>query len=395
MQVIKAAWIVLWLLVPVSSLCFAQSETSIYVYDDAGQLIKLNRPDGTTIEYIYDETGNLLEVRRTTITGLAILGFTPSQGPAGTTVTVQGQGFSPTSAANDIRFNGISATALSASPSLLTVAVPIGATTGPITVTVGAGTATSSVPFTVVASPVVTDLSPNLVASNDSAPVALSLQVNGTNLTGSTFAFHPEIVPSALTVNSISIDPSGTSATLGITIAADAAGSFTLVATNGAGSSSAFPSSSNTITILEGALDPDGDGLTHAQEVSLGTDPFRADTDGDGFGDGIEVTAGSNPLDPQSTPLHYAYAVISILNNTDPSVTSGAWIGPPISIFNRTDPSAASGVFLGTSISILNLTDPSASTGVFLGMPVSIFNVAVPGGYASGPDVSVENLPNP
>ncbi len=365
------------------------------VHDAARQLIRVLKSDNVTLEYVYDATGNLLEIRRTTITGLAILGFTPQKGPAGITVTIQGQGFSSTPAANDVRFNGTAATVLSASPSLLTVPVPTGVTTGLITVTVGAETATSSEPFTVVASPVILGISPHLAASNAGGPVASTLQVTGANLTGSTFAFLPAIVPPALTIDSASIDPPGTSATLGLTIAAEAAGSFTLVVTNGAGSSSAFPSSANTITILEGTLDPDGDGLTNAQEVSLGTDPFRADTDGDGFSDGMEVTAGSNPLDPQSTPLHYAYAVISILNNTDPSVMSGVWIGLPISMFNRTDPSAASGVFLETSVSILNLTDPSASTGVFLGKPVSIFNMAAPGGYASGPDVSVENLPNP
>jgi MYXO-CTERM domain-containing protein len=51
--------------------------------------------------------------------------------------------------------------------------------------------------------------------------------------------------------------------------------------------------------------DPDGDGLTNAQEAALGTDPFNADTDGDGISDSAEVgpdgvfTAGvdTNPLD--------------------------------------------------------------------------------------------------
>jgi hypothetical protein len=135
--------------------------------------------------------------------------------------------------------------------------------------------------------------------------------------------------------------------------------------------------------------------LTNAQEIALGTDPFRADTDGDGFNDGTEVAAGSNPLDPRSTPLHYVYAEVSILNNTDPFVASGMFMGPPVSILNLTDPSAAAGVYLGPPISILNLTDPSAAAGVYLGPPISVLNLAVPGGYATGPDVSVDNLPNP
>lgn len=324
-------------------------------YDESRQIRKVLDSEGVLVEYVYDTTGNLLEIRRNSLGSIAILDFSPQQGPVGVTVTIQGHGFSPSSAANDIRFNGTAATVLSASPSLLTVAVPAGAMTGLITVTVGAGTATSREPFTVVTSPVVSGLSPHLATSNDSASVALSLQVNGADLTGSTFALLPEIVPPALAIDFTSIDPSGTSATLNITIAAEATGSFTLVATNGAGSSSAFPSPSNTITILEGALDPDGDGLTNAQEALIGTDPFRADTDGDGFSDGVEVTGGSNPLDSLSTPIHFAYKTISILNHTDPSVLSGVLWGPT----------------------------------------VSIFNMAAPGGYASGPDVSVQNLPNP
>ncbi|MHB8417922.1 MAG: vWA domain-containing protein [Myxococcales bacterium] len=49
-----------------------------------------------------------------------------------------------------------------------------------------------------------------------------------------------------------------------------------------------------------GDVDSDGDGLTDAQEVALGTDPHVRDTDGDGFSDGVELFAkrlGAN-LDP-------------------------------------------------------------------------------------------------
>ncbi|HXF60728.1 MAG TPA: DNRLRE domain-containing protein [Caldilineaceae bacterium] len=51
-----------------------------------------------------------------------------------------------------------------------------------------------------------------------------------------------------------------------------------------------------------GAGNPDGDGLTNAQECRIGTNPYIPDTDGDNVVDGVEVSAGTNPLDPASYP---------------------------------------------------------------------------------------------
>ena len=42
--------------------------------------------------------------------------------------------------------------------------------------------------------------------------------------------------------------------------------------------------------------DPDGDGLTNADELTEGTDPMDDDTDGDGLADGWEITFGFDPL---------------------------------------------------------------------------------------------------
>ncbi len=50
-----------------------------------------------------------------------------------------------------------------------------------------------------------------------------------------------------------------------------------------------------------GAVDSDGDGLTDAEELALGTDPNNLDTDGDGLTDYEEVRVhGTDPLNPDT-----------------------------------------------------------------------------------------------
>jgi len=54
----------------------------------------------------------------------------------------------------------------------------------------------------------------------------------------------------------------------------------------------------NMTQVLE--MDYDGDGLSHSEEVALGTDPLIKDSDGDGVSDGEEVASGTDPLDPEN-----------------------------------------------------------------------------------------------
>jgi len=78
--------------------------------------------------------------------------------------------------------------------------------------------------------------------------------------------------------------------------------SATIGQTSGIGSSTSalFIANSGFRYMVSGtapAVDTDGDGLTDAQEASLGTDPTKPDTDGDGLSDGYEVaTSLTNPL---------------------------------------------------------------------------------------------------
>jgi len=79
-------------------------------------------------------------------------------------VTITGNGFSTATGLNQIKFNGLTATTLSATATTLTTQVPSGATTGPVTVTVG-GLTSNGVNFTVAAAgppPTLTTVSPNV-----------------------------------------------------------------------------------------------------------------------------------------------------------------------------------------------------------------------------------------
>jgi len=59
-----------------------------------------------------------------------------------------------------------------------------------------------------------------------------------------------------------------------------------------------------TLVSVTGALDPagdeDGDGLSNAQELSLGTNPYQKDSDSDGVLDSREIADGTNPNSPAS-----------------------------------------------------------------------------------------------
>lgn len=78
-----------------------------------------------------------------------ITSFTPTSGPAGTMVTINGTNFSTTITENVVLFNGKEATITSASSTTLKVTVPTGATTGRISVTINGIDAVSSSDFTV------------------------------------------------------------------------------------------------------------------------------------------------------------------------------------------------------------------------------------------------------
>jgi hypothetical protein len=114
----------------------------------------------------------------------AITGWSPGSGPAGTSVTLNGTGFT---GATSVTFNGKSATfQVGATGTTITTVVPTGATTGTISVYSPSGVGTSSAPFTVTTAnpvPVTPTISSFTPTSGNSGT---TVTVIGTNFTGTT-----------------------------------------------------------------------------------------------------------------------------------------------------------------------------------------------------------------
>ena len=105
--------------------------------------------------------------------------FQPASGPAGTSVTIFGTGFT---GATGVSFAGTPASAFAvSSDTQITATVPSGAVTGSITVSTPSGKASSTSSFTVMPpQPVISSFSPT------TAPVGASITVTGSNFTDAT-----------------------------------------------------------------------------------------------------------------------------------------------------------------------------------------------------------------
>jgi YD repeat-containing protein len=315
------------------TLLSAQSNMSFqYFYDDLGQLIKVIDSTGTVVEYVYDSVGNILQIKRSTVAPgtLAIFNFTPQRGGIGETVLIQGQAFDSTPTNDIVQFNGATAPVLAASSTTLTVTVPAAATTGPISVTIAGQTITSTINFTVLPIPVITSLSRKSALLGASFPNAQfpALTATGFNLTGSTFSLAPAAVPPAATFGASAINSNGTSATMNLSVGTTVTGTFALVATNSAGSSSAVPTRANRFTIV----DPRS----------------TADSDGDGIPDAIEAVFGTDPLDPTSFPI-----LVSSLGNA---------ASPAFTVLNRTSQSTQTSQAESAAFTVLNTNSTMRTT---------------------------------
>jgi hypothetical protein len=217
------------------------------------------------------------------------------------------------------------------------------------------GKAFSTGNITILPRPGITAITPKSILGG----AATTITVTGYNLTGSTFEFMPAANP-AISVGSAVVNVAGTSATVSVTPDAKTTGRYTLVGTNAARSSDATPAigfvkgsgAFNTISIpgSDPNADADSDGLTNAQEITLGTDPLNGDTDGDGFVDGMEAALGSDPLDAKSVPSAAA-------------LSNPGFVALSFSLLNQSSPyeTTPTARNLAVSFSLLNLSSPYAT----------------------------------
>lgn len=114
-----------------------------------------------------------------------ITNFSPSSGPIGTTVTINGLNLN---AALAVRFGGVNATFTVVSNTSITATVPQGATSGPISIVTVFGTISSTTNFLVITEPSISGFSPGsgwvgtiISITGQNLAAASSVRINGTN----------------------------------------------------------------------------------------------------------------------------------------------------------------------------------------------------------------------
>lgn len=156
---------------PASFLVFGNQIFATVPDGAASGLIRVTTPSGTAV------SSGTFTVTSSTIP--KITSFTPTNGPAGTVITIQGENlFDVTS----VRVGGVDAAFnLAANPNI-TVTVPVNAVTGVLTIVAAGGTASSAVPFVLSAA-----TAPQILSfSPESGPAGSIVILSGANLQNAT-----------------------------------------------------------------------------------------------------------------------------------------------------------------------------------------------------------------
>lgn len=146
-------------------------------YEGSHKIEAIYSGDGTFFHNDSPQVTETVGAPNASIPYIPPTGLSPISGAIGTVVTITGQNFGTT---GSVTFNGVAASANSWSASAITVAVPVGATSGPVVVTAN-GYSSNGVIFTVTipSTATVTTLSLAPVMSWSGSPVTASVVVTG------------------------------------------------------------------------------------------------------------------------------------------------------------------------------------------------------------------------
>ena len=246
----------------------SRSATIVVTPTAAGQIsttanVSADQGDPNTANNTKTATTNINPGSAPTITG-----FTPTSGPAGTTVTISGSNFFSSAF---VKFNGLSSTFTVNNNGSITATVPGGATTGPIAITNSVGTTTSGSSFTVTPAP---DLTISKTASNATVPTSstfsYSIAVSNSGAGTANDVTVTDTLPAGVTLQSISASGWNCSGTATITCTHGPLG--TLAAATVITLNVTAPATGTTVTntATVSSTTPDANSANNSSSVSVG-----------------------------------------------------------------------------------------------------------------------------
>jgi hypothetical protein len=319
--------------------------------------------------------------------------FTPTGGPFGTVVDIRGSNFT---GALSVNFgNGLAQTFTVDSDSEIHAVVPNGATTGPIMVTNPGGTGTSSSSFA-LPTPTISSFIPT------SGPPGTSVDIHGTNLTGTTAVTFGGVV-ATFTVDSDS--------EIHATVPSGARTGWISVATNvgSTGSTSTFSvvggaPSTTSITPLSGpvgtSVDIHGANFTGTTSVTFGYVPATFTVDSDSELHTTVPSGATNSYITIVTPLGSitAAGVLFVVTASPPTISSftpsSGPVGTSVDIHGANFTGASSVTFNGAAATYTVNSDSEVHASVPSGASSGLIGITTSGGTgASSASFTVLSVP--
>ena len=335
------------------------------------------------------------------ITPLSIASLSPTQGPAGTMVTIAGIGFSTTTTANTVTFNGVPATITLATGNQLIATVPASATTGVVKVSTG-GKEVAGPVFTVTqpSSLTITSINPA------SGPTGVDVTLTGTGFSTSAaqnivkFNGASAVVKSATATQLVvTVPANATTGTVSVQVAdKTVTGSmFTVVAATAPTLSSIAPTSGkvgSTVTLSGTGFSTTSSQntvkfngttatVTNATATSLTVTVPTGATSGN-----VTVTVNGKT----SAGIHFDVAATLTVISYDPA--SGN-VGTPVVITGSgfdSNPSVNVVKFNGVAAQVTEATATTLKVTVPNGATTGTITVGVGGDFAEGPVFTVTPL---